>query len=106
MAKQTSSKSSSSTTPGVPKKKRTSEAPAPITKTILKADSLEPVTVVHDVIVTSERAAGTSDRAAEPSAQTPGPTHEQIAQRAFELYQLQSAGALQDWLNAERELRS
>jgi len=99
MAKQTSSKSSSSTTPGVPKKKRTSEAPAPITKTILKADSLEPVTVVHDVIVTSERAA-------EPSAPTPGPTHEQIAQRAFELYQLQSAGALQDWLNAERELRS
>lgn len=90
MAKQTSSKSST----GTAKKKRTSDAPAegpaaearaPITDTLLKADG---VTISKDVIVKSE------------------PTHEQIAQRAFELYQRQSGGALNDWLSAERELRS
>lgn len=81
MAKQTSSKSST----GTAKKKPTSEAPAPITETLLKADG---VTVSKDVIVKSE------------------PTHEQIAQRAFELYERESGGALNDWLSAERELRS
>jgi hypothetical protein len=88
MAKQTSSKSSSGATQGAAKKKRTSEAPAPITETILKADG---VTVSKDVIVKSE------------------PTQEQIALRAFELYQqrgLFEGGALTDWLNAERELRA
>jgi hypothetical protein len=87
MAKQTSSKSSSGATAGAAKKKRTSEAPAPITKTILKADS---VTVSKDVIVKS------------------APTQEQIAQRAFELYQQRGfdGGALNDWLSAERELRA
>jgi hypothetical protein len=60
---------------------------APITKTILKADS---VTVSKDVIVKS------------------APTQEQIAQRAFELYQQRGfdGGALNDWLSAERELRA
>jgi len=89
MAKQTSSKSSGAATPGTAKKKRTSEAPAPITGTILKAD--HPVTIVQDVIVDSK-----------PNAD---PTHEQIALRAFELYQQRSDGALNDWLTAERELR-
>jgi hypothetical protein len=94
MAKQTSSKSSDGATPGAAKKKRTSEAPAPaaVTKTILKADS---VTVTKDHIVKSE-----------PKT---GPTHEQIAQRAFELYQQRAwyeDGALNDWLSAERELRA
>jgi hypothetical protein len=37
------------------------------------------------------------------------PTHEQIAFRAFELYQLRAhddGGALNDWLAAEQELRA
>jgi hypothetical protein len=88
MAKQTSSKSSGGAAPGAAKKKRTSEAPAPITERILKAD---PVVVIQDGI-----------RSSEPK---PAPTHEQIALRAFELYQQRSAGALNDWLSAERELR-
>jgi hypothetical protein len=90
MAKQTSSKSTGAAQ-GAAKKKRTSEAPAPITETILKADGVtqvESATVSQDVITKSD------------------PTHEQIAQRAFELYQRQSGGPLEDWLSAERELRS
>jgi hypothetical protein len=92
MAKQTSSKSSSTTTA---KKKRPSEAPAPITKTLLKVDS---VAVMKDVMVGTEPPAG--DKL--------NPTHEQIAQRAFELYQQRGhdGGALTDWLSAERELRT
>ena len=37
----------------------------------------------------------------------PRPTHEQIAARAFELYQLRApaeGNAISDWLKAEREL--
>jgi len=91
MAKQTSSKSSESTA----KKKRPSEAPAPITKTILKADAAtpaqsEPVEVVRDVVIRSE------------------PSHDQIAQRAFELFQTsghREGNQLADWLKAEQELR-
>jgi catalase (peroxidase I) len=86
MAKQTSSKSSSGTAQAAAKKKRTSEAPAPaVAETILKADG---VTISKDVVIKSD------------------PTHEQIAERAFELYQRQSGGELNDWLSAERELRS
>lgn len=72
MAKQTSPRTSSPTSP---KKKRASEAPGPITAVIAK-----------------------------PS---PQPSHDQIAERAFALYQErgQSGGdPLHDWLAAEREL--
>ncbi len=36
------------------------------------------------------------------------PTHDEIASRAFELYQLRGSegGALNDWLAAEQELRA
>lgn len=43
-----------------------------------------------------------------PSIQR-APTHDEIAFRAFELYQLRApadGGALNDWLAAERELRA
>jgi hypothetical protein len=46
-----------------------------------------------------------------PSALSPtrSPTHDEIAFRAFELYQLRAhteGGALNDWLAAESELRA
>lgn len=72
MAKQTSPRTSSPTSP---KKNRASEAPGPVTQVIAK-----------------------------PQSQ---PSHDQIARRAFALYQErgQSGGdPLNDWLAAEREL--
>jgi hypothetical protein len=97
MAKQTSSKSSASPA----KRKRTSEAPAPITKTILKADAVqaEPVTAAQPASVSVQR-----DVAIKPE-----PSHDQIAQRAFELYQGRSVhdgDQESDWLRAEQQLRS
>ncbi len=82
MAKQTNTKTRSSAPPPKPRKSAApsfgSRAPAPA--------SIEPITQV---------------------TRKPVPSHEQIARRAFELYQLRPPGAgsaLGDWLQAEREL--
>ncbi|MDB4972866.1 MAG: hypothetical protein JWN48_1207 [Myxococcaceae bacterium] len=94
MAKQTSSRSSS----GAPKRK-TSEAPGPITKVLGKPEN---------------QAASGLIKANVPSAPTSqagfaAPTHEAIAQRAYELYQTRShhdGSELSDWLRAENDLRT
>ena len=76
MAKQTSSRTGSA----APKRKRTSEAPPPVSQVILKPQL--PV-------------------------EKPKPTHDEIAARAFSLYQArngQGGSPENDWLAAEREL--
>ena len=76
MAKQTSSRPSST----APKRKRTSEAPAPISQVILKPQQ---------------------------APEKRPPTHEEIAARAFEVYQRrggQGGTPESDWLTAESEL--
>ncbi|HEY6881758.1 MAG TPA: DUF2934 domain-containing protein [Polyangiales bacterium] len=83
MASKTSTKAST------PKRKRTSTAPA--------APTMPTAGVLAvDGALTSESPKRT-------------PTHEDIAFRAFELYQSRDqseGGALHDWLTAERELRA
>jgi Protein of unknown function (DUF2934) len=86
MATKTSSKAASS----APKRKR-STTPPPA--------KLDGATVL----------APASAPAASVSELKPFPTHEDIAFRAWELYQMRAAsegGALNDWLAAERELRA
>jgi len=76
MAKQTSSRTSST----APKRKRTSEEPAPISQVILKPQQ-----------VVEKRP----------------PTHEEIATRAFEVFQRrggQGGSPESDWITAETEL--
>ncbi|MDB4988410.1 MAG: hypothetical protein JWN04_3588 [Myxococcaceae bacterium] len=83
MAKQTSSRSSSTTS-----KRKASEAPAPITQV---------------VPAPAKQAA-----ASRPPASAVAPSHEQIAQRAYELYRTRpdsDGNEVSDWLRAERDLR-
>ena len=76
MAKQTNSRTSAT----APKRKRTSEPPAPISQVILKPQQ---------------------------APEKRPPTHEEIAARAFEVYQRrggQGGSPESDWLVAESEL--
>jgi Protein of unknown function (DUF2934) len=86
MATKTSSKSASS----APKRKRsTTPPPAKLAGATVLAPASGPATSA--------------------SALKPVPSHEDIAFRAWELYQMRAAsegGALNDWLAAERELRA
>lgn len=94
MAKQTSSKSSASAA----KRKPTSEAPTPITKVIVKAEPMAASRVGAPAVATSQDVVVGAL-----------PSHDEIAQRAFELYQTRGygdGGELNDWLRAERELRA
>lgn len=95
MAKQTSSRASAS----APKRK-TSEAPpsTPVTGVIAKPEK--------EVASGLVKATAPSAAASRPAPSQP--THQAVAQRAYELYQTRAHGEgseLNDWLHAERDLR-
>lgn len=89
MAKQTSSRSSS--TPA--KRKPTSEAPAKAKQVVAEATA----------------PTGLPAQSASNAQPVSTPSHEQIARRAYELYQTRAyaeGSALHDWLRAESDLRA
>ena len=95
MAKQTSSRPSSTTA----KQKPTSQAQAKEKRVVAKATPRAETTPRLDA-----NASAPSANAVPSSA----PSHEQIARRAYELYQTRAyaeGNALHDWLRAESDLR-
>ena len=86
MAKQTTSKKAPAAPKAAPKRKA-SEAPEPITQVLAKAELRAPAVV--------------------EAAISAAPTHDAIAARAYELYQMRQpweGSPMNDWLRAESDL--